>query len=74
MRNPKPDQSIETAMEWIELSVTPSLEKIRLAVGDDIYYQCLSSQMEEVELRKCAIDQINTYCHVHGAPESEVPF
>ena len=74
VRNPKPDQSIETAMNWIEVSVTPSLEKIRRAVGDDRYYEWLQKQMESVELRKKAVEQIVTYHHVHGAPEKAVPF
>ena len=74
VRNPQPEQSIETAMRWVEVSVTPSLEKIRRAVGDDRYYEWLQKQMVSVELRKKAIEQIATYHRVHGAPEPAVPF
>ncbi len=74
VRNPKPDQSIETAMNWVEVSVTPSLEKIRRAIGDDHYYEWLQKQMESVELRKKAIEQIATYHRGHGVPESPIPF
>jgi len=52
----------------------PSLEKIRQAIGDDRYYEWLQKQMESVELRKKALEQIATYHHVHGAPEKEMSF
>ena len=52
VRNPNPDQSIETAMSWVEVSATPSLEKIRRAIGDNRYYGWIQEQMESVELRK----------------------
>lgn len=74
IRCPKPEQSIETAMEWVEISVTPSLEKIRRAIGDDRYYKWLQKQMKSVELRKKALEQVATYQCVHGVPESKVPF
>ena len=74
VRNPKADQSIETSMEWVETSVSPSLEKIRRAIGDDVYYEWLQEQLEGVEITKRAGDQIQTYQRVHGVPESEIPF
>ena len=74
LRSPKSEQSIETAMEWVEVSVTPSLEKIRRAIGDDRYYEWLMNRMEDVELRKKAMEQVATYHYVHGKPVSEVPF
>jgi len=74
VRNPKPEQSIETAMGWVEISVTPSLEKIRQAIGDDRYYEWLQKQMESVELRKKAIEQIATYHRAHGFPGTTTPF
>ena len=66
IRCPQPEQSIETAMEWVEVSVAPSLEKIRRAIGDDRYYEWLQKQMESVELRKKAVEQITTYHRVNG--------
>jgi len=74
IRNPQPEQSIESAMEWVERSVTPSLEKIKCAIGDDAYYEWLQEQMEDVQLRIKAERQIVAYHHVHGVPISEVPF
>jgi len=74
IRCPQPEQSIETAMEWVEVSVAPSLEKIRRAIGDDRYYEWLKKQMESVELRKKAIEQIATYHRIHVIPEPATPF
>jgi len=61
-------------MQWIEVSVTPSLEKIRRAIGDDRYYEWLQKQMEPVALRKKATEQIATDHRVHGIPKSTIPF
>lgn len=74
VRNPKPDQSIETAMNWVEISVTPSLEKIRRAIGDDRYYEWIQNQMEAVELRKKAIEQVATHLRVYSVPNPTTPF
>ena len=74
IRCPKPDQSIETAMQWVEVSVAPALEKIRRAIGDDRYYEWLQKQMESVVLRKKAIEQVAVYHRTHGIPEPPVPF
>lgn len=74
IRTPKPDQSIETAMNWVEVSIAPSLEKIRRAIGDDRYYEWIQKQMESVDLRKKAIEQISTYHRTHGIPKSAIPF
>jgi hypothetical protein len=64
----------DSGMQWVEISVTPALEKIRQAIGDDRYYEWLQKRMESVELRKKAQDQITTYHRVHGSPMSSVPF
>jgi len=61
-------------MRWVEVSVTPSLEKIRRSVGDDRYYEWLQKQMESVELRKKTVEQIATYHRVHGIPKLAPPF
>ena len=74
IRCPKPEQSIESTMEWVEVSVAPALEKIRRAIGDDRYYEWLQKQMKSVELRKKSVEQVATYQRVHGFPASTVPF
>lgn len=56
------------------LPVTPSLEKIWQARGDDDYYEGLQKQMDGVALRKKAIEQVATYWVAHGKLELEVPF
>ena len=61
-------------MEWVEASVTPSLEKIRRAIGDDRYYEWLQKQMESVELRKKAIEQVAAHRRAYGVPVSAIPF
>lgn len=74
VRSPRPEQGIESAMRWVEVSVSPSLEKIRRAIGDDRYYAWLQGQMEGVQLRKKAIEQVAAYHRVHGVPTPAVPF
>lgn len=44
VRNPNPDQSIVTAMNQVEIPVTPSLEKIGRTVGDNRYYEWLQKK------------------------------
>ena len=61
-------------MNWVQVSVTPSLEKNRQAIGDDRYYEWLQKLMENVGLKMKAVDQISTYHRVHGFPENAVPF
>lgn len=74
LRGVDPDKSIETSMGWIESSVSPSLEKIRRAIGDDQYYEWLQEQLEGVKLRQSALDEIVVYQRVNGAPVASVPF
>ncbi|MEE9369357.1 MAG: replication initiation factor domain-containing protein [Pontiella sp.] len=68
VRCPKVEGDIESAMDWVELSVTPSLEKIRQAIGDDIYYQWLYELMEDADLSEKAQGQIIHYHSLNGEP------
>lgn len=68
IRCPKQEGDIESSMEWVEYSVTPSLEKIRQAIGDDIYYNWLHELMQEVDLQPGALGQINAYHYINGEP------
>jgi hypothetical protein len=73
LRNPTPDKSIEKTAKWIETSVAPSLEKMRLAFGDEFYYQWIRDLMQHATLRQVAIDQVRVHHILYGVPE-EIPF
>ncbi|QBG46549.1 hypothetical protein EGM51_03740 [Verrucomicrobia bacterium S94] len=66
--SPQDEGSIEKSMDWVERSVTPSLEKIRTAIGDDVYYQWLFELMQDVELKPKQESEIAWYWAVNGEP------
>jgi hypothetical protein len=47
---------------------------LETVIGDDRYYEWLQKQMESVELRKKAVEQISAYHRINGVPISEIPF
>lgn len=68
MRTPTKEGSIEKTQEWIETSVSPSLEKMRIALGDEMYYQWLFEIMSDVKISDRAEAQISWYWSVNGEP------
>lgn len=74
LRSAQPNKSIDTSMGWIETSVSPSLEKIRRAIGDDHYYEWLQNQLENATIRQRALNEIVVYQRMNGVPVDLVPF
>ncbi len=68
LRSPEKTGSIETTMEWIESSVTPSLEKIRTAIGSEMYHLWLMELMGSVSLSDKQRSEIVWYWDQNGEP------
>ena len=74
LRSPVADGSIEKSIGWVSKSVTPSLVKIRKAIGDDEFNEWLQDQMQDVVLKIKAERQVQVYHTNFGEPLEEAPF
>jgi hypothetical protein len=75
IRNPQPVKTVEKAKAWVERSVAPSLEMLRTALGDSVYWQWLEEQIKGSKLSKYQIRVVDDFHQRNGRPEmNDCPF
>jgi hypothetical protein len=61
LRNPKRIKSIEKTVSWLETSVSASLKKVHMAMGEENFEDLIDEMLKTAQLRKYQTAQVKYY-------------